>query len=618
MKKIQKKSREEGTKTNNKKDKTNKLLGIFVMIGGALSLVIMIVFATKFALTPTNTKKPVLGVAINGAPANTNFKDPTFYACIINELNDKNINEVNDRGYTHEATENELELMTELSCHYTIGNNKITDTSGLELMKNLKGLFLSDNEITSIDLSGNTKLESLNLAQNNLTSIDLKPIRSNIKEIVLDQNKNLVNINWGTSFNKLEKVHLQETSIENINVFLFPNIIELSLVNNPNLTEIFGFFGNKVEKLKLSNTGIKTIHLSGALATSLKTLWLDNTPELTHASTQQSSIYGDIETENGLNGIRLFSKLEELKISKSKITNIDFTANTEIDISGTPSLKNLWIEDMPSLTSIIGLESATTLQQLTISGTSVNSLDASNNTKLTNINLSNNNLATIVLSSHPDLRYLDLSGNKLMSVDMTNNTKLRKLSLSNNPDLTSLALGNNTNVTNNLLLTDSPLLSNVTLRTGSSDFEFNPNLYMLKIDLGYTASHLDSGILNDVIRTKRALTGNSNTITSIRIADVAGNILPIGSTLKTGDIVQGIYDGGTVDLELYSLGDVVPDGEVTFGDVLKIFHYSKGMQVMNSAAEVAASDTVADGKIEFNDALKAYHYTKGAINELQR
>lgn len=68
-----------------------------------------------------------------------------------------------------------------------VGNPSSDEPVG-GLMKNLKTLFLSDNNIESIDLSGNTKLETINLAQNNLTSIDIKPIKNTITVLVTSEN----------------------------------------------------------------------------------------------------------------------------------------------------------------------------------------------------------------------------------------------------------------------------------------------------------------------------------------------------------------------------------------------------------------------------------------------
>jgi hypothetical protein len=84
-----------------------------------------------------------------------------------------------------------------------LSNENISDLTGIEGFRVLKSLDVSDNSISSLDLSKNLQLEDLNAAHNNLTEIDLSGHLSIKKIVVNDNNLSSLNLNNGHNSNLL-------------------------------------------------------------------------------------------------------------------------------------------------------------------------------------------------------------------------------------------------------------------------------------------------------------------------------------------------------------------------------------------------------------------------------
>ncbi len=151
---------------------------------------------------------------VSAAPVNTSFTDDDFYNCIIIKLNTDGFNSVYDRDpLTYKVTTDELESITVLKCNETTYD--IKNVEGISLLKNLKDLNLSDNNIQTIDLSKNIEVTNLLLSNNKLTSIDLSKNTAlenlylngnDLTKIDLTNNKNLLVLN--VNDNKLTTIDL--------------------------------------------------------------------------------------------------------------------------------------------------------------------------------------------------------------------------------------------------------------------------------------------------------------------------------------------------------------------------------------------------------------------------
>ncbi len=89
-----------------------------------------------------------------------------------------------------------------------------------------------------------------------------------------------------------------------------------------------------------------------------------------------------------------------------------------------------------------GIDKLTNLSSLDLSGNQLKQLDISKNLKLKELNVQNNSLTSIDVSSHSLLTSLDLSSNELANLDIHNNINLVELDVSSN-GLTALDISYN-------------------------------------------------------------------------------------------------------------------------------------------------------------------------------
>ena len=90
-------------------------------------------------------------------PENTGFNDEKLYSCILYNLNDQIINNVENRDENYVVKDDELLKLTDLTCE----NFEIKSLGGLEKLSNLTYLDLAGNKNKKIELSKNKKVEYL-------------------------------------------------------------------------------------------------------------------------------------------------------------------------------------------------------------------------------------------------------------------------------------------------------------------------------------------------------------------------------------------------------------------------------------------------------------------------
>ena len=192
----------------------------------------------------------------------------------------------------------------------------ISDLTGIEGFVGLKKLSAMQQEITSIDLTHNTLLDTLVLAGNFISSID---ISNNPKLILLDVQSNQLNAINGLS----KAAHLKELNLS------FNELEEFSIENAT------------LEILKISNNLLHSFDVQGSI--NLKNILL-TTNELT-------------SVDFGTNTL-----LETLLISDNKIQNIDLDHNTslthlyissnaltDLDVGNNQELIDLKVDRNPNL-----------------------------------------------------------------------------------------------------------------------------------------------------------------------------------------------------------------------------------------------------------------------------
>ncbi|MEP1486980.1 MAG: hypothetical protein ABJK28_00975 [Algibacter sp.] len=199
------------------------------------------------------------------------------------------------------------------------GGAEIQDLTGIEGFVNLTKLSAFQNEIASLDLKFNTKLDTIWLSANVLKSIDLS---YNTKLIQVDIQSNLLESIVG-----LENL----TQLEDINLSF--NYLEAFSLDTPSLRTLF-----------ISDNDLKTFSVDGAV--NLKNIFL------------KTNLLDEIDLSNNL-------LLETLVLSDNKLENINLEKNvklgymyissnllTSLDVSNLDELVWLSTHSNPSLTCI--------------------------------------------------------------------------------------------------------------------------------------------------------------------------------------------------------------------------------------------------------------------------
>ena len=344
-----------------------------------------------------------------------------------------NLDVLNIYGYLHSIDLSKNKKLRSLTLSYS----RLTEID-LSNNPNLNFLFLSNKGLSSIDLSSNPNLTYLTLSDDNLSNLDLS---NNLKLTNLQLSLGLTDIDL-SKFVNLESLDLSNNKISNIdlssnvnltNLYLYSNqLTNIDLSNNVKLTDL-NLYSNNITNIDLSNNlSLQTLDLSG---NKIEEIDLRNNINL-----KSLDLSGDDDHESNLSSVDLSKNvnLESLHLEKTKLTNLDLSNNSKlktlfIDYNKLMSLdlsKNVNLENLRS--------SHSSLVSLNLSNCSnLESLDAYNNYSLENLDLPNyseklkslylygdSKLTSINLSGLPNLNTLNLNHTSIEKIDLSNNTKL--------------------------------------------------------------------------------------------------------------------------------------------------------------------------------------------------
>ena len=304
--------------------------------------------------------KHVNAVEIN----ETNFPDEKFRGYV--ELN---------RDYFRRdrlLTEDEIKATKDIY----VANRDIGDLTGIEYFTEIKQLDCSNNHLTNLDLSKNTKLTELNCSNNQLTDLNVK------------------------KSTKLKEIYCSDNQLSQIDVSKNTALTILSCGSN-RLTGLNVKKNKKLERLYCGNNQLTAIDVSK----NTKLLQIDcyNNQLTAIDLSHNAKLYG---IECGGN------RLAAIDLSQNPEMSYVMCAGnrlTKLDLSKNPKMEIVFCED----------------NQLA-------NLDLSRNPGLRDLRCDGNPITKLDLSKHPLLRQLRCSGCRLTSLNLTKNTKLEELDCSNN------------------------------------------------------------------------------------------------------------------------------------------------------------------------------------------
>ncbi|MBR3176265.1 hypothetical protein IKF26_02615 [Candidatus Saccharibacteria bacterium] len=204
---------------------------------------------------------PILtGVPTNAIEAPAPFKDMNFYRCIKSSyymFSSSGISDGEGVDTLPNLTDEQLQGMTKLSCidqhvFVDIDLASISDVSGLETMPKLRSLQFWHNAISSIDVSHNEALTTLDVISNPLTSIDVSN-NINLKTLsVSDDNLSSLDVSANT---KLTELYVEGN----------PNLHSLDISNNPDIASLTADSTTFIETNVIGNKEdeVYTFDLSG-------------------------------------------------------------------------------------------------------------------------------------------------------------------------------------------------------------------------------------------------------------------------------------------------------------------------------------------------------------------
>ncbi len=372
-----------------------------------------------------------------------NFPDENFRNYLLEYIDD---GEGNGDGKLSDGSENtELTIET-----INVSDSGISNLKGIEYFTELSTLVCSENDLTSLSLSENKKLDLLDCSHNQLTSLDLSAntalteLRcSNNSLSGLDLKKNTGLITLFCENNKLTSLDLSKlAALEELHCGnYYDDFPDRDFYNGIELIDLS--YDNALTTLDCEGLGLSALDLSGSkdLAVlvcrdnSLTELDLSNNVKL-------KEVYCSNNKLTSLNVDNL-SALEELYYnnrSEDELFSGNFNSITSIDLSHNGNLT--YLDCSNNGVTGIDVSHNTALEYLFCDSNKLTSIDVSKNTALFTLSVDNNMLTDIDLSKNVSLWCLYCSENQLTKLDLKNNKELDNLFCYENR-LTELDLSKN-------------------------------------------------------------------------------------------------------------------------------------------------------------------------------
>lgn len=251
---------------------------------------------------------------------------------------------------------------------------QITSLEGIEYFTNLESLDCSYNKIASLNLASNTKLTTVSAATNllesvilpsSVTTLDLS--NNKLSTVDVSKMKGLTSLN--VSINKLGSLNVSQNTALTELLCLNNNLVSLDVTKLPALEEL-NCSKNQIESLDLSkNTALTTLDVSNNALTKLDVTKCTELEALACNDNQLTKLY-----------ITGLSKLPALNCSNNALT--------ELNLAGCTSLTDLDCSN--NALTALNITPAQELQSLNCSNNALTMLDISNNAALTTLDCSGN------------------------------------------------------------------------------------------------------------------------------------------------------------------------------------------------------------------------------------
>ncbi|WP_298515807.1 matrixin family metalloprotease [uncultured Kordia sp.] len=368
-----------------------------------------------------------------------------------------------------------------------VSNLNISDLTGIEDFTALEELTITNNSLTSLDVTNNLALETIFAGNNNLTSIDVSNNTQLTRLWLQDNNLSTIDISnnpllfafsvGGNSLitiadisnnTALESLYLNDTAITTLDLSNHPQLTTLGLSNtnlnslnlqngnNTNLTTLFltenpNLYCIIVDDADYSNTNWSGNIDSGTSFTETGYCEYTAIPDANFEAALEAQNYDDISSD-GQVPTALIEGITNLSIDNEGITDLtgieDFAALTELVISDN-NIVTLDVSNNPNLTRLeafscgftsLDISQNTNLEELIVYSNALTTLDTSNNTSLTNVTLFANKISSLDFTSNTALTYVEVSDNELTELNIQNGTNnlIQTFDATNNSNLSCI------------------------------------------------------------------------------------------------------------------------------------------------------------------------------------
>ena len=308
-----------------------------------------------------------------------------------------------------------------------LDNLHIKSLKGIEYLTALESLDCSGNELTSIDVSNNTKLTYLECSENNLETLagieyltELNRFKCRENELTsLDVSNNTKLTYLDCAYNSLASLDLAKNS----------NLAYLRCNNNDYLTEINVNGCTKLRELYCHDLDVlQELDVSGL--TSLVSLDCKNSRSLIKINASKCNNLESIECQTRLTRAGMLSELDVHDSKNLRRLNCSYNSLTELELSNKPEL--VILECAYNSINKLDLRSSTKLQTLSCSNNQISDLNLTGCTELTELSANWNWLKTLDISNNRKLQRLYCADNSLTELDTRNNASLRYVEFADN------------------------------------------------------------------------------------------------------------------------------------------------------------------------------------------
>ncbi|GAA3589339.1 T9SS type A sorting domain-containing protein [Flavivirga amylovorans] len=324
-----------------------------------------------------------------------------------------------------------IEILTVLD----VSGNNILDLTGIEDFEALLNLNVSNNALTTLDLSKHVDLTTLDVSNNSLSDLDLS---DNTALITINCSDNLL-----TTLDLTANINVTNLNIANNNFseFVPSNIPSLQIFNcdSNQIIDLDFTMNTGLTSLSCALNELESLNIKNGQNPSLTNLNAQNNVDLTCIQTDTGAVPGgvtwikDATTQYAIN-CRFGETYVPDDAFETALINFGYDTGALDDYVPTRTISNISFLDISEkgISDLTGIEDFTSLTILNVEENDIATVDLNANVLLVSLNASNNVLTTIDLMALTDLRVLNISNNDLSQININSNLSLRELNVSSN------------------------------------------------------------------------------------------------------------------------------------------------------------------------------------------